>query len=211
SRRASAFKRAAAGRKTSARSACVSAPQPRCASRDWCTSLGIASTGVIGTLPTASPVAGSNDTSCSGFAGGTLEADDGSMGGAYRSRRRVLRVLAHRLQPQRILGHQSSRSFNLGVERFALFGYSSRPSRDGPSRTAHTRWPRMEHQSGLAGAPALEERPRAGISVDDQSFESRPRRGRARHGGGRGVECHRSPAFAMDRQSLNERKCLRTV
>jgi len=60
----------------------------------------------------------------------------------------------------------------------------------------------MEHQSGLAGAPALEERPRAGISVDDQSFEPWPRRGRARHGGERGVECHRSPASAMDRQSL---------
>ena len=54
------------------------------------------------------------------------------------------------------------------VERTRPTRYLARPFIDGPSRTAHTRWPRMEHQSGLAGAPALEERPRARISVDDQ-------------------------------------------
>lgn len=85
-------------------------------------------------------------------------------------RTKTLRCVAGPSTPssKRAAAPNSTPSGQKGIERSRVFRYSSRPSRDGPSRTAHTRWPRMEHQSGLAGAPALEERPRARISVDDQ-------------------------------------------
>ena len=49
------------------------------------------------------------------------------------------------------------------VDGRARLRYIARPSPDGPSRTVHTRRPRMEHQRGLAGAPALEDWPRTGF------------------------------------------------